>query len=380
MSHEGLTYGIGGTTSDGSVALVGRLFPHRVGLWSASTGIELINVPQALNGDILSGLNGVSRDGSRVVGNYLVSIEPPKAGVFIWTAGGVTTLQLPEPYDTLDVTSVSASGSFIVGTAFGYNADGRIDTISDYVWELDTGFTPLPRSTASTMFAEAVSEGGTVVGNEFIVLSDPPLTYGVPALWTPGGGVVQLDTLGSAFEGDLEWTSGNALAITPDGDWIVGSGFVNGPGNGGLGGALRWDQTRTPQALGKVQTVVSERSVAEAISDDGTTVAGWYEADFNPGPDDRGYFVWTETDGMRDVAQLIFDGTGVDRRDCRSFAEAVLSGDGRVLYGLWRCESLDPRTRVFRFELTPTACPADTNGDGLVNPGDFNAWVIAFNN
>ncbi|MEL7483291.1 MAG: GC-type dockerin domain-anchored protein [Planctomycetota bacterium] len=25
------------------------------------------------------------------------------------------------------------------------------------------------------------------------------------------------------------------------------------------------------------------------------------------------------------------------------------------------------------------ACPADTNGDGDVNPADFNAWVIAFN-
>ncbi|MEO0631625.1 MAG: GC-type dockerin domain-anchored protein, partial [Planctomycetota bacterium] len=24
-------------------------------------------------------------------------------------------------------------------------------------------------------------------------------------------------------------------------------------------------------------------------------------------------------------------------------------------------------------------CPADTNGDGVVNPADFNAWVIAFN-
>ncbi|MEO1534219.1 MAG: GC-type dockerin domain-anchored protein [Planctomycetota bacterium] len=26
------------------------------------------------------------------------------------------------------------------------------------------------------------------------------------------------------------------------------------------------------------------------------------------------------------------------------------------------------------------ACPADTNNDGVVNPADFNAWVIAFNN
>ncbi|MEO1534194.1 MAG: GC-type dockerin domain-anchored protein [Planctomycetota bacterium] len=28
---------------------------------------------------------------------------------------------------------------------------------------------------------------------------------------------------------------------------------------------------------------------------------------------------------------------------------------------------------------TPSDCLADTNGDGLVNPADFNAWVIAFN-
>ncbi|MEO0630096.1 MAG: serine hydrolase [Planctomycetota bacterium] len=27
----------------------------------------------------------------------------------------------------------------------------------------------------------------------------------------------------------------------------------------------------------------------------------------------------------------------------------------------------------------PNCCPADTNGDGVVNPADFNAWVIAFN-
>ena len=25
------------------------------------------------------------------------------------------------------------------------------------------------------------------------------------------------------------------------------------------------------------------------------------------------------------------------------------------------------------------ACPADTNGDGIVSPADFNAWIQAFN-
>ena len=29
---------------------------------------------------------------------------------------------------------------------------------------------------------------------------------------------------------------------------------------------------------------------------------------------------------------------------------------------------------------TPSDCPADTNGDGMLSPADFNGWIIAFNN
>ncbi|MEO1479113.1 MAG: GC-type dockerin domain-anchored protein, partial [Bacteroidota bacterium] len=32
------------------------------------------------------------------------------------------------------------------------------------------------------------------------------------------------------------------------------------------------------------------------------------------------------------------------------------------------------------YEFQGTTCLPDVNGDGIVNPGDFNAWVIAFNN
>ncbi|MEO1718578.1 MAG: GC-type dockerin domain-anchored protein, partial [Planctomycetota bacterium] len=36
---------------------------------------------------------------------------------------------------------------------------------------------------------------------------------------------------------------------------------------------------------------------------------------------------------------------------------------------------------LFAFATTPTTttCTADTNGDGLATPADFNAWVLAFN-
>ena len=38
-------------------------------------------------------------------------------------------------------------------------------------------------------------------------------------------------------------------------------------------------------------------------------------------------------------------------------------------------------TNLFAFATTPQprACAADTNGDGVLTPADFNAWVIAFN-
>ncbi len=38
-----------------------------------------------------------------------------------------------------------------------------------------------------------------------------------------------------------------------------------------------------------------------------------------------------------------------------------------------------PRPEGDLIVWAPDSCPADTNGDGLVTPQDFNAWIIAFN-
>ena len=35
---------------------------------------------------------------------------------------------------------------------------------------------------------------------------------------------------------------------------------------------------------------------------------------------------------------------------------------------------------AYVFEMNvPATCPADTNGDGMLSPADFSAWVSAFN-
>ncbi len=35
---------------------------------------------------------------------------------------------------------------------------------------------------------------------------------------------------------------------------------------------------------------------------------------------------------------------------------------------------------LFPLDRTDDTCLADTNGDGILSPADFNGWIIAFNN
>lgn len=67
--------------------------------------------------------------------------------------------------------------------------------------------------------------------------------------------------------------------------------------------------------------------------------------------------------GPKFVDRSIFDvERGINRSNTIA-STARLSGDEAVIVA-----------------ALPTPCLADTNGDGLVNPADFNGWVIAFNN
>jgi hypothetical protein len=56
---------------------------------------------------------------------------------------------------------------------------------------------------------------------------------------------------------------------------------------------------------------------------------------------------------------------------------------GQVMYDQWVLAGMGPPVEMTVAELTldpvTEPCPADTNGDGLVTPADFNAWILAFN-
>ena len=76
-------------------------------------------------------------------------------------------------------------------------------------------------------------------------------------------------------------------------------------------------------------------------------------------------------DNRRVAATLTLDVAGQPRfRDDTGVADTGIANDARAIVDIG----------AFEFQgTTPRDCPADTNGDGIVSPADFNAWILAFN-
>ncbi|MEM9661552.1 MAG: GC-type dockerin domain-anchored protein [Planctomycetota bacterium] len=386
LVHDGVEYYVGPLNQDGSIMLVGRgLQPFGIGRWTEAGGIEPLEVLQAFEGRVLASMNGISSDGSTIVGTYAVSIEPPRVGVFVWTPTSVSTHQVPPPYDGFELDWVSSNSRYIVGAATKAGTTG-FEIYDPVVWDLNT---PVPMMLAvpdtGAPIADfpqprTVSNEGVVAGDLFRTNSSPAFQYSVPARWASGQDPEELGVLGiDAYQG-VSYGWGSVRAVTPDGAWMVGSGAIELASGVIRSGAIRWDEQGVPQSLGMVDPFFEddETSTALAVSDDGSVIVGTFRQPDFPGSY-RQYFVWTEQDGIRDLAQLVYDETGVDLSGYEAFGGVFLSGDGRVISAIVHSRDLLPRERSFVFEMT-TPCIADTNGDGTLSPNDFNAWILAFNN
>ncbi len=85
-------------------------------------------------------------------------------------------------------------------------------------------------------------------------------------------------------------------------------------------------------------------------------------ADDDPGPYDG--LSWVPV--LIRSSDLDGSGSGVED-DLVILVEAGSARDG------------DPATHGVRLSASAVPCPADVNGDGLVSPTDFNAWVLNYN-
>ena len=166
-------------------------------------------------------------------------------------------------------------------------------------------------------FGESISaDGGTIVG----LAESQSLPVGEAYIWkSDDNGILGLGAL-DRQDPLLSF----ATAVNADGTVVVGQSLGVDTLSGNLSArAFRWIEGNTVlQDLGSLRTNTFGDSYPEAISADGTVVAGFAETDRG----DSQAFRWTEAAGMQSLGSLRADGFGAS-------AALAINSDGSVVVG-----------------------------------------------
>ncbi|MCS6919276.1 MAG: hypothetical protein NZM28_05860, partial [Fimbriimonadales bacterium] len=227
-------------------------------------------------GGVYSAANGVSDDGSVVVG----SSDTRGGGVraFRWTqsTGMVSLGTLGGGFS--QALGVSADGSVVVGAADAAGFQRRA-----FRWTQSTGMQVIePRGLSSA--AASVSANGLVVAGGWRFSLSPLIDNGF--LWTSSG-TVDIP----AFNGLRAFVN----EISRDGTTVVGSATIYPEPNVTVR-AFRWTASGGMQNLGQLGTGVFNNSEATCVSEDGSIVYGSSEQGTGGG---RVMFRWTALTGMQ---------------------------------------------------------------------------------
>lgn len=315
---------------------------QRAALWERGAGLSLLNIPE---GVLYNSCVDVSADGTTFLGQHAVnglfraSLQTGKgeAADIGLIAAGVGVL----PY------ALSADGRFVVGEA---EFPG---TIKGFVWDAATQeFRALEGFDGKGATAWGVSRDGAVIVGECTGFSGQvPVTHS--AVWTEGSTVAQ------SLEGDNFSGMSRALAVSDNGEWIVGT---RGDTNGRI--AFRWSQATGFETLGAIgENFISE---AVSVSADGSVVVG-LTADLQG---DRP-FIWRDGHGMTELRHLL--------RQRNAFPS---SWSGLVVYGV----SADGTTvcgfgghnGLYEGFVVTIGCFSDYDNNGFLNGIDFDSYVRQF--
>lgn len=312
---------------------------------------------------------GVSADGSVIAGvaDY-GAFNPLGSQAFVWTATGGMQLigDLPGGSSPRAVgRGISADGGVVVG--IGESALGT----QAWRYSVATGvFTPLNdiAGGGNECFGYAVSDDGRVV------VGVGRGSNGTRAVrWVEGPLPEELGILPTpaGFE-----PNSAAEAVSADGTVVAGwSRSVNSPQGAE---AFLWREGQGMIGLGDLDGGAFQ-SWAYGVSDDGSVVVGRASipgpcGPFGCGSDGRA-FIWDATNGMRDLQQLATEG-GVDLTGWKLVEARGVSADGRTVVG----NGINPRglNEAWRLSLGGSACVGDFTGDGAVDSDDviafFGAW------
>ena len=338
-----------GVSGDGSVVVGNSLFGsgYEAFRWTSAGGMVGIGKPP---GDHSSYARGINGDGSVVVGgsDYVVDDDNLGFRAFRWTAaGGMQDLgYLPGGAIQSVALGVSADGSVIVGSsesasgyqAFRWTAAGGMQGLGD-----------LPGGWFQSEANGASGDGSVIVGYGTAVSNNSEAFR-----WTSAGGIVGLGVL----PGDLQ---SEANGVSADGSVVVGNSN-SGCTDGCVGQAFRWTSGGMV-GLGVLPGMMNSR--AWGVSGDGSVVVGWSES--NSG---HQAFRWTADGGIRALWDVLLS-HGVDPAadgwSTLEFAKAI-SADGNTIVGDGVRNGV---TEAF-VAILDEPLMGDTNDDGIVDLNDLN--------
>jgi uncharacterized membrane protein len=254
-------------------------FPHSAYpfRWTKDTGMVAL-------GELPGAANGVSADGSVVVGRVSVPGKPNPSGAFRWTAGaGIVLLQGLSETSPDFAYSVSDDGRTVAG-----RSDNRaVRWVDGQVLDLGAGTNTLP----VYISADGSVAAGTATAN---LVTEA-------WRWSAADGVASLERLPGH-------TSSSVSDMTPDGRVIIG-----GSGAGTVGSGLRWttDAGVTAFSFG-----------TRAVSDDGRVIVGMSARPI----------LWTEGTGAVEL-QPFLTGLGLDLTGWTLTDVRAISGDGKTIAG-----------------------------------------------
>lgn len=183
--------------------------------WNAQEGVVNLAPPQwdAQSFDIRA--VAISANGQVVIGNLL---NAASYQVFRWTPLAGFEVIPPDPsYSNALAYGISPDGRFMVGFMFHPTTRER----RAFLWSESTGYRNL--GTLQNLLSEAYAvsaEGRVVVGQ----IRDSSSSYRRAFIWTEAEGMQDLSNRYAALLSEGSYFD-SATAITPDGRYIVGSGF-----------------------------------------------------------------------------------------------------------------------------------------------------------
>ncbi len=284
--------------------------------WTEETGIVGLG---SLPSGVGSLAEGVSRDGSVIVGRGASSESEPNPQAFRWTSeeGMVGLGDLPGGFFISGASGASGDGAVVVG-----GSDAGSDP-GGFRWTAETGMVPLGPSCSEVAFeagtATAISDDGLVVAG----IGGWCAGGGSRAYrWTEEGGAVGLGVIPFT-----DWS--RASDVSADGLVVVGWGS-----DGGISDeAFRWTTQSGMVGLGDLPGGL-EDSLAFGTSRDGSIVVGMgcvagggiFCSDSDP-------FIWDIHHGMRNLQEVIEDVYGYDLGSWELNSASGVSADGLVIVG-----------------------------------------------